>query len=382
MILVTTMITKKQTMITQKCFSQEGSIITDSFNMQKPYIIGETAYNHEGDFNYLLKMTDSITDAGLSAVKFHLLLDLNNYLQGNHPLLETLNDWLFTQNEWVEIIDYSHKKGLDIIALCDDMQSVNFIKEKNMPCSIEIHSTSLNDYFMLHSLKGFKGPIYLGVGGSSIDEIGYAISILNNIGLFNVILMYGFQSYPTDYNEINISKMKKLADLFRVPVGYADHTAYNDPYNEIISVLGAASGFNVLEKHFTLDEGVERIDFHAAVGYEKIIKIKQLMEIVTSAYGNHGIRMSQAEIDYGNIGPMKKAIVAKQKINKGKIINHEDLVFKRTVEESTLQQRDLERLIGLKANKDIEEDEVVDFSKVCYKFKTVTKRELTHLEDE
>lgn len=40
-----------------------------------PYIIGETAYNHEGDLNYLYKMIDDISEIKLNAVKFHLLLN-------------------------------------------------------------------------------------------------------------------------------------------------------------------------------------------------------------------------------------------------------------------------------------------------------------------
>ncbi len=52
----------------------------------KPYIIGETAYNHEGDFDYLVKMIDDIADIGLNAVKFHLLLNVDSYMQKKHTL--------------------------------------------------------------------------------------------------------------------------------------------------------------------------------------------------------------------------------------------------------------------------------------------------------
>jgi N,N'-diacetyllegionaminate synthase len=96
--------------------------------MKQPYIIGETAYNHEGDFEYLKRMVTDIADLGLNAVKFHLLLNLDSYMQKKHPLKETLKKWLFSPEQWKQIIDLSNKKGLDVIALCDDVESVVFLK--------------------------------------------------------------------------------------------------------------------------------------------------------------------------------------------------------------------------------------------------------------
>lgn len=32
------------------------------YNIKEPYIIAETAYNHEGDINYLYRMIDDIAE--------------------------------------------------------------------------------------------------------------------------------------------------------------------------------------------------------------------------------------------------------------------------------------------------------------------------------
>ena len=86
--------------------------------------------------------------------------------------------------------------------------------------------------------------------------------------------------------------------------------------------------------------------------------------------------MSIAEKNYGNVGPMKKAIVARIPIQKGEKLSLENLWFKRTEGESYIPQRFFEKLIGLEAIKDIEEDETIDFSKVKYEYKKFTKSEL------
>jgi len=255
----------------------------------KPFIIGETAYNHEGDINYLLKMVDEIAEIKLNAVKFHLLLNPESYMQKKHPLIGETKKWIFDKKQWDDIIDYANEKELDVVALCDDVESIEYILKngKNVN-AIELHATGLDDYFLLDAVLGFNKQIILGIGGSTIDEIQYAVSFLKNKEENNILLMYGFQSYPTQYIDINLSKMLKIRDLFNLPVGYADHTAYNDPNNEIISVMAAMMGFNILEKHYTPDYGKERIDYHSAVGKEQMSKIKELMKLALTVYGDGG----------------------------------------------------------------------------------------------
>lgn len=356
-------------------------MISNNIN-PKPYLIGETAYNHEGDYDYLVKMVDDIADLGLNAVKFHLLLNPDSYMQKQHPLKKVISKWLFKEDQWLKIFELSRDRNLDVIALCDDVESIEFVKDLTSKASIELHSTSLNDYYMLQSLIDYEGTIYLGVGGSTLDEINESVDFFKNNGKAKLILMYGFQSYPTDYNQINLAKMKKLKDMFDLQVGYADHTAYDDPYNEIISAMPAAMGFNILEKHYTPDFGKERIDYHAAVGKEKLIKIKELVEIALTAHGNKSLGMSKPELSYGNTGPMKKAIVAKKTIHQGEQLSTENLWFKRTQEESSVKQIDFAKIVGLKALCDINEDEIIDFTKVEYEYISAVESDFTKLEEE
>lgn len=350
-------------------------------NILKPYIIGETAYNHEGDIKYLYKMIDDIAELKLNAIKFHMKLNPESYMQKKHPLMKISKKWKFNKNQWSEIINYSNKKRLDIIVLCDDFESIEYILENNINVSaIELHATGLNDYFLLNAVSEFNKQIILGVGGSTIDEIAYAIDFLKSKEKNNILLMYGFQSYPTKYIDINLSKMLKIRDLFKLPIGYADHTAFDDPNNEIISCMAAMMGINILEKHYTPDYGIERIDYHAAVGKMQMLKIKELMELVLKVYGNGNLKMSKAELEYGNTGPMKKAIVAKKDIKKGDKLSLDNLWFKRTAEESSIKQNQFLQLIGLRALHDIKEDEIIDFSKIEYKFKKTDLENFTHVE--
>ena len=92
--------------------------------------------------------------------------------------------------------------------------------------------------FPPHISGGLGTACYgLSRGLSTIDEIAYAVDFLRSKGKNEIVLMYGFQTYPTNYADINLSKMLKIRDIFNLPVGYADHTAFDDPNNEIISAF-------------------------------------------------------------------------------------------------------------------------------------------------
>jgi len=349
-------------------------------NFREPYIIGETAYNHEGDINYLHRMIDDIAELKLNAVKFHLMLKPESYMQKKHSLIKEIKKWIFNKKQWDDIIDYSNEKQLDIIALCDDVGSAEYLVKNNKNvAAIELHATGLNDYFLLDAVSKFNGQIVLGIGGSTIDEIHYAVNFLRKKEKNGIVLMYGFQSYPTNYADINLSKMLKIKDMFSLPVGYADHTAFDDENNEIISVMGAMMGINILEKHYTPDYGKERIDYHAAVGREQMLRIKELMKLALTVYGDGSLKMSKSELEYGNTGPMKKAIVARKFIKKGEKLSFDNLWFKRTGEESYIKQYQFLRLIGLEATQDIEEDEIIDFTKVKYEFKKPDLESFIHV---
>ena len=246
----------------------------------KPYIIGETAFHHQGDEAFLKKLIDAAADLKLNAIKFHLLFDVDNYFVASHPAVDVIKDWVFTKEKSAEFFDYAHSKNLEIIALCNDPTSLQWINnECEIPVkAIELHATGINDVFLLEEAIKFKGTVILGVGGSSLEQIQFAVEILKNQDQEDIFLMYGFQNYPTDYKDLNFSKMTLLKDLFKLPLGYADHTDPTDEFNEVITASAIMKGINVIEKHFTFNVKEKRIDAQAAVSLAQMKKLKWLSE--------------------------------------------------------------------------------------------------------
>jgi sialic acid synthase SpsE len=341
-------------------------------NSTNPYYIAETAFHHEGSSQFLKDLIYELKDVEINAIKLHLLFDLNDYIIPTHPANEILDRISIKIEEWESVFQLIKSVGKEIVVLCNDVKSLQFVNQvqgKYPISAIELHSTGLNDIYLLEESLNFEKTIILGIGGSTFDEIQYAVDFLNSKGKFDIILMHGFQNYPTNYEDINFKRINLIKNAFDLPIGYADHTDPNDEKNIFISTLPIMLGVNVIEKHVTNKFGENRIDAQAAVSIDTMKKIVELGNSIFETIGSKTVRFSEEELNYGNTGPMKKALVARKEIKSGETITKECIAFKRTLDSSPLQQKDYNKILGSIAVKDIGENEIFNFSNVKYEFK-------------
>lgn len=339
------------------------TMLGNIFNKNKPYLIAECAYSHMGDIKYLKKSIKKLSEIRcVNAVKFHVLSDIKTYMLPDHDLYEKIQNWLFSENEWRDIIDYAVISDLDVIVLADDLGSLPFLKLlENKLTAIEIHACSLNDIKMLQKTAEFNIPVILGIGGSTIEEITFATDFLKRKGKTDIILMYGFQNFPTKYEYINLRKMQKIKELFNLPIGYADHTSWDNENQELTTLAGFLLGANIIEKHFVLEKGKKRIDFEAAVGPKDFQVLRKKIDILKSVLGSGEMELNKYEKEYGKIGPIKKAVVADKIIEKDEKISLENIAFRRTGNESDVMQKEIVNLVGRKAKDRIKKDDLITF---------------------
>ncbi|RYE50019.1 MAG: N-acetylneuraminate synthase [Sphingobacteriales bacterium] len=342
-------------------------------SIKKPYIIGETAFHHEGEIDFLFELIDTACDLEIDAIKFHALFNVDDYFAHDHEGIGIIKKISLDQESMLSAVTYAQSKKLDVILLCNDVASIDWVIQNNLDLkAIEIHATGLNDIFLLDKSVLFTGTVILGIGGSTIDEVKFATDYLRERGKEDLLLMHGFQNYPTSYADVFLQRIEKFQQLFGLPMGYADHTNPADVNNEWISSLGISKGALVLEKHFTTRPAEKRIDAQAAVSISQMKRLKEVSHIIFEALGlSNPLSFSKAEQNYGNTGPMKKAPVARRPIAKGETITLESVAFKRTRKSACIQQKDVLQLIGAVANQDISTDEIIDYSKIEYEFRVI-----------
>ena len=318
-------------------------------------LVAETAWHHEGDYDFMKNLvTEIATKTNADIVKMHITLNFDEYMDQNHEAYELLKHWLFNKEQWCELINIVRKKNKQIMLLLNDLEAIKFGLSLS-PEYIEIHSACLNDVFMLDELKkglNQRTKVVLGVGGTSIDEIDHAINYLKYP---NMLLMFGFQNYPTVYKDVNLNKIRKIMKLFdNFEYGYADHTAWDSEHNELVTLLGAASGMAYVEKHVTTHYGENRVDWPAAISIDMFNDLHRKIDVLEKLNGNGSLSMNKGELSYSVFGPMKKAAVLKKDISKGDILKLDMIKFIRTKEISDISQVGVVKSIGKRINKNLE----------------------------
>jgi len=310
-------------------------------------LIAETAWHHDGDFKFFKKLVETIShETDTDYIKFHLTLDVDEYMHIDHPGYSWAKDRIFSIDQWDELFSIVTNCNKKLMFLFNDKKAIDFGMTYN-PELVEIHSVCLNDIKLLNHLKGKidnEIGVVLGIGGTDLDEIEHAIEIL---GSSNIVLMHGFQNYPTKYEDINFHKIKKIMQIYpKFNHGYADHTAWDNENNTLITLLGAALGMNFIEKHVSIDTGEGRTDWQAAISIDQFIDIQEKLKTLSIANGNGLLKMNEGEKTYSTFGIMKKAAILNKNVKKGEKLKLTDFDFKRTGQNSDLSQLDIINSIG------------------------------------
>jgi N-acetylneuraminate synthase len=116
--------------------------------------------------------------------------------------------------------------------------------------------------------------------------------------------------------------MDALSAAFGLSVGYSDHSE-----GVVVPVAAVARGAILIEKHFTLDKGMEGPDHKASLDPLELKEMVQAIRAVESALGDgiKGPRPSEIK----NKVAARKSLVAARNITAGQIMTESDLAVKR-----------------------------------------------------
>lgn len=319
--------------------------------------IAETAFAHEGDFNYLINQIKLSAHAKADYIKFQVFLNKDEYFTDKHPALEKISSFMFNERQWLEAFELSDNLGLKVLALPLNVSALAFCEKHNQLIDMyEVHSVCFNEYALLQALNKTKKKVVLGVGGRLPEEITKAKEILQKADN-DIILMYGFQSFPTDKVKLNLRKISKLKKVFNNEIGYADHTSFEHNEFHSLNNIALSLGATFFEKHIAIEKGEKRTDYETAISIDDFIEMTNQLNSTNLILGNNDIfTLNDKEIVYKN---REKQIVASRNIKAGEKLTLDNLTFKVSEEKSDFEQIQFESLIALKAHVDIKKNQVI-----------------------
>lgn len=296
-----------------------------AFKKSKIFIIAEIANAHEGDFSHLKQLVEECSKLKIDAIKFQIF-KANELLETSHEKFSLFKQLEFSNKQWKEIIHFAKNKKLKIFADIFGVQSMK-LADKLGVHGFKIHSSEINNPKLLKLMSSNNKPILLSTAGSFLYEIDEVLKILQNEKR-EIILMHGFQGYPTQISDLNLIKILELKKRYKLDVGLMDHVDGDSELSLTIPLLGVSLGAKIIEKHITLDRSKKGIDYYSSLNPNEFKKLISLIQTSKKSLGENHDELVANEMKYRF--EHKKNSLAKKDISKGDSLNIESFEFKRT----------------------------------------------------
>lgn len=335
-------------------------------------IIAEAGVNHNGSLDIAKKMVDAAKEAGADYIKFqtfhaHSLVTADcetaDYQKENageknqHDMLKNLE---LSYDEFKNLKEYCDEKGIGFLSTPFDADSIEFIASLK-PDYMKVPSGELTDLPFLRKMAATGIPVIISTGMAVPEEIAKALKPFLKAGYSSedIILLHCTTQYPTPMEDVNLLAMKTVAGNFGHKAGYSDHTLGIE-----VPIAAATLGAEVIEKHFTLDRTMEGPDHKASLEPMELAEMVRAIHNITKALGNGVKEVKESERE--NMVAARRSIVARRRIPKGHIISEDDICTKRPA--SGLSPMLWDKVVGTKAMRDFEKDEMIELDSSGWKF--------------
>tara|TARA_B100000989_G_C19532248_1_gene470766 strand:- start:2391 stop:5516 length:3126 start_codon:yes stop_codon:yes gene_type:complete len=315
-------------------------------------IIAEVANAHEGDSKRAINIAISAAKAGAHAVKFQIYFGMD-LLTEDHPRYDHFCRQAFSHEEWHLVISTVKNAGVKVYADVFGVEALNVALECKVD-GLKIHSSDLSNTHLTQACARSELPIFLAVGGSTTREITDAICDIREINQHNrIILLLGYQAYPTEIESHYLSKISMLTEHFaeEVEYGFMDHTDGDISEALTLPGLAIALGCSFIEKHVTDNRSLKGVDYYSSLESDQFRIFSDYCGSVEKYLGNVTHLMSAEELHYRNT--VKKVWVSTRALEKGHVLQSDDLVMKRSPKAGL---HDLKKLIGKTLIKNVPRD--------------------------
>jgi N,N'-diacetyllegionaminate synthase len=329
----------------------------------KCFIIAEAGVNHNGSIEIAKKLVDAAVHAGADCIKFQTFKAKNlvtktaekaayqnKQISQKESQLSMLQRLELSYIEFTEIASYCKEKGIVFLSTPFDHESIDFLDQMGIE-KWKIPSGEITNYPYLVKIAQTHKPIILSTGMSTVHEIEDAVKVLQTKGAGPITLLHCTTEYPAPYDEVNLNALVTLMNIFKLPVGYSDHTQ-----GITIPIAAVAMGAVVIEKHFTLDRNMEGPDHKASLEPDELKAMVEAIRCVEVSMGDGVKKPTKSELK--NLAIARKSIVARKPIRVGEKFTEENIAAKRPG--TGISPMQWNEVIGQCSKRSFDEDELIE----------------------
>jgi N,N'-diacetyllegionaminate synthase len=200
-------------------------------------IIAEAGINHCGSLDRALKMVEAAADAGANVIKFQsFTADKLGY---DEKLTAFLKGVELSKDDHHKLKLKADKCKIEFMSTPFSAEWVDFLVRLGVK-RLKISSGKVKDKAFVDYARATDLPLIISNGMTNEEEFLDAAAYVDTA-------LYCVSQYPTPLHKVDFRKMMALKNNY-YNYGFSDHTQ-----GIAASVIAAASGAAVIEKHFTLD---------------------------------------------------------------------------------------------------------------------------------
>jgi N-acetylneuraminate synthase len=343
-----------------KSISLGGVVVGDG---RPPYVIAEIGSNHNGDMDLCRRLIDAAADAGADAVKFQSWSESSLIAREEYErnlayddkkkhfgtLREMVHAYQFTPEQHAVAQGWCRERGVVFCSSAFSPEEADLLDGMDVPF-YKIASMDVTNLPLIKYVAAKERPMLLATGMATLGEIERAIAVVREAGNDDIALLHCVSIYPPDYDSIRLLNIPMLRDAFGVPVGFSDHTLGTS-----VPLAAIALGACVIEKHFTIDKGMEGWDHAISADPDELrVIVDEGRNVFTSLGGRQRI-VTPAEIEKRE--RFRRSLVARQALGRGHVLREEDLTAKRPG--TGISPAELTYVVGRTLALDLEEDRVL-----------------------
>ena len=339
-------------------------------NYGKPFIVAESGINHNGELTKALEMIEVAKQSGVDAVKFatfraeELCADKTQtftYQSQGQKITESEFEMFkrneFDYDEWLQIKQKCDDENILFLSTPQNRSDLDLLLELGIP-AIKVGSDDFINLPLLEDYSSTKLPMIVSCGMSDLKEVHQALDAIGTFEGYPTILLLCTSQYPTPPEDVNLLKLKTLANTFPdLVLGFSDHTQ-----GTLASSLAVGFGAVFFEKHFTLDNNLAGPDHWFSLN-PKVLK--DWVDSIHQSYqmmGDSIVRPTSKELEIRKYG--RRSIVILKDTKKGGKLTEENIGLRRAGAGIGLAPILMKDMLGSFASQDLVEGNLLELKNV------------------
>jgi N,N'-diacetyllegionaminate synthase len=337
-------------------------------NYGKPFIVAEAGINHNGELIKAFKMIEVAKLSGADAVKFQTFRaeefcgdksQMFTYQSQGQKVTESMYEMFkryeFDDDDWFKIKKKCDDENILFLSTPQNRSDLDLLIKLDLT-AIKVGSDDFTNLPLLADYSKTKLPMIVSCGMSDLSEVHEALDTIGTSNGYPTILLLCTSQYPTPPEDVNLLKLKTLANTFpELILGFSDHTK-----GSLASSLAVGFGAVFFEKHFTLDNNLAGPDHWFSENPESL---KNWVDSIHQSYlmmGSSKVRPTLKELEMRKIA--RRSIVILKDTKKGDKLTEENIGLRRAG--NGLAPRDMKDMLGSYALQDLEEGSLLELKNV------------------